>query len=73
MAEDKKTHWDDPNLQEAREHFKTAREAFRKSAEAWMPPAFLENRRKMRKEMLLGLRSLIDTAIELTEKHEKTA
>ncbi len=73
MAEEKKTHWDDPRLHEARDHFKTAREAFWKSAEAWMPPAFLENRRKARKEMLLGLRSLIDAAIEKAEKHEKAA
>lgn len=73
MAEEKKTHWGDPRFHEAHDHFKTAREAFWKSTEAFLPPAFLENRRKMRKEMLLGLRSLIDAAIEMTEKHEKAA
>lgn len=73
MDEVKKTCREEPGLQEARQHFKTAREALRKSAEAWLPPAFLENRRKMRKEILLGLRSLLDAAIEVTEKHEKAA
>lgn len=73
MVEEKKTHWDNPNLQDAREHFKSAHEAFHKSAEAWLPPAFVENRRKLRKEILLGIRSLIDAAIEVAEKHEKAA
>ncbi|HWQ04353.1 MAG TPA: hypothetical protein VN452_03260 [Longilinea sp.] len=73
MDESKKTHWDDPSIKEARDHFKTAREAFRQSAESLLPPSFVENRRKARKEILLGLRSLLNAAIDYTEKHEKNA
>lgn len=73
MEEIKKNRWDDPSVQEASEHFKTARKAFRKSAETLLPPGFIENRRKARKEILLGLRSLLNAAIEMSEKHEKSA
>jgi len=71
MAESKTSHWDDPSVKEARDHFKTARDAIRLSAEAMLPPSFVENRRKARKEILLGLRSLLNAAIDYTEKHEK--
>lgn len=71
MEEVKKKSWGDPRVEEARNHFKTAREAFWKSAEAFLPTGFVENRRKARKEVLLGLRSLLDAAIEHNEKCEK--
>jgi hypothetical protein len=58
-----------PNLEEAREHFHTARSAMRKSMEALIPAGYLENRRAARKEMLLGLRKILDAAIEHAEKH----
>jgi hypothetical protein len=59
-----------PNLEEAREHFHTARDAMRKSMEALIPAGYLENRRAARKEMLLGLRKMLDAAIEHVEKQQ---
>jgi hypothetical protein len=60
-----------PHVKEAREHFKAARHAMRKSMEGILPPAFVENRRAARKEFLLGLRKLVDAAIEHVEEVEK--
>ena len=69
MAEEtEKKHEMNPDLEEARQHFKAAREAMRKTWEAMLPPALLEQRRAARKEFLLGLRKLLDVAIELAEK-----
>ena len=50
--------------EEARQHFQTAREEFRKSMEGMFPPGFVEHRRKARKEMLLAFRSMLDTVLE---------
>jgi len=58
------------NLEEARAHFHTARSAMRKSMEAFIPAGYLENRRAARKEMLLGLRKMLDAAIEHVEKQQ---
>ncbi len=60
-----------PNLSEAREHFKEARKAMHKSMEALIPPGYLEARRAARKEFLLGLRKLVDVAIDHFDEHEK--
>jgi hypothetical protein len=57
-----------PKLDEAREHMRAAHENMHKVAEAWLPEGVRENQRAARKEFLLGLRSLIDAAIEHTEK-----
>ncbi len=57
-----------PNLEEAREHMKAARQAMHKTMEAWLPEGYLENRRKARKEMLQAMRSLLNAAIERMEK-----
>ena len=72
MSEEKKEQTKDPNVEAARQHFKEAHQAMRKTFEAWMPAGYLENRRKMRKEMLLGLRSLLDAAIKHSEKETST-
>jgi hypothetical protein len=40
----------------------------RKSIQELIPPGFIEHRRAARKEMLLAMRSLLDAAIERTEK-----
>jgi len=69
MSDEKEVkHERNPELEEARLHFKAAREAMRKSWEAMMPPGLIESRRAARKEFLLGLRKLLDVAIEHTEK-----
>jgi len=49
------------------EHLKAARQQFRQGFEAMFPPGFVEHRRAARKEMLLAVRSLIDSAIERME------
>ncbi len=60
----------DPNVKEAREHFKSARQSMRQSVEQLFPKEFVASRRAARKEFLLGLRKLLDAAIEHTEKKE---
>ena len=50
--------------EDAREHFKTAREEWRKTIEGMFPPETVEHRRKARKEMLLAFRSVLDSVIE---------
>jgi hypothetical protein len=52
---------------EFRDHMRSARKEARKSMEAWLPQGYLEHRRLARKEMLLAIRSLIDSAIEHLE------
>jgi hypothetical protein len=54
--------------EEAREHFRAAREEMRKSIETLFPAGFLEHRKSARKEMLLAWRSMIDAAIERTDE-----
>jgi hypothetical protein len=59
--------------EEAREHARAAREELRESINAFLPPKFVEHRKKARKEMLLAWRSLIDAALERMEKKEEKA
>lgn len=56
--------------EEAREHFRAAREEMRESIKGFLPPDFFEHRRKARKEMLLAFRSVIDTALKRMEEKE---
>jgi hypothetical protein len=53
---------------EAWEHAQAARSSLGKSLKELIPPGFIEHRRAARREMLLALRSLIDSAIERGEK-----
>ena len=55
---------------EAREHVKAAREEMRESNKGFLPPEFIEHRRKARKEMLLALRSVVDAALEHMDKKD---
>ena len=57
-----------PNVAEAREHFQAARKEMRKSIQSLLPEGFIASRRAARKEFLLGLRKLLDAAIEHTDK-----
>ncbi len=54
--------------EETREHFRAAREEFRKSMEGIIPAGFFEHRRKARREMLLAWRSMIDARLERMDK-----
>jgi hypothetical protein len=60
-----------PRLKEARTHVKAAGQSFRLSLQDLIPKGFIEHRRAARREMLLAMRSLLDAAIERTDK--KTA
>ncbi len=54
--------------EEARQHFRAAREEMRKSMELLLPEGFLEHRRGARREMLLAWRSMLDAAIQHMEE-----
>ena len=59
--------------EETRQHFRSARDEFRKSIEGMLPPDFTEHRRNARKEMLLAWRSMIDASLERMEETKKKA
>jgi len=59
--------------EEVRQHVRAAREELRESMKAFLPPGFVEHRKKARKEMLLAWRSLIDAALERMEKKQEKA
>ena len=59
--------------EDVRQHFREARQELRESMKAFLPPGFIEHRRKARKEMLLAWRSLIDSAIDRIDNKEKEA
>jgi hypothetical protein len=66
-----KTHHEEggaSKMKEAREHAMAAGASMRKSIQDLIPPGFIEHRRAARKEMLLAMRSLLDAAIDRTEK-----
>ena len=56
--------FEDEIPEEVRQHARAAREELRESVKAFLPPGFVEHRKKARKEMLLAWRSLIDSVIE---------
>jgi hypothetical protein len=68
MLEETPKHENNPRMEEIHLHMKAARKEFRASFETLMPKGFHEHRKAARKEMLLALKSLVDAAIERTEK-----
>jgi len=50
--------------EEARQHFRAAREEMRKGLETLLPEGFLEHRKNARREMLQAWRSMLDAAIQ---------
>ena len=50
--------------EETREHYRKARQEFRKSVEGLLPEGFVEHRRAARREMLLAWRSMIDHVLK---------
>lgn len=54
--------------EETRQHFRAAREEFRKSMEGMIPQGFVEHRRRARREMLLAWRSMIDARLSRLDK-----
>jgi hypothetical protein len=68
MTETTESKTKNPEFDEAREHFKAAHQAMRDSMKSLIPPGYLENRRAARREVLLGLRKLLDVAIDHMDK-----
>ena len=68
MSETNETHETNPSLKEAREHMRAARKAMRMTLDEMLPKGYVERRREVRKEFLLAMRSLLDAAIDKTEK-----
>ena len=68
MAEKTSEKTQNPNMKEAREHMRAARDNMHKVAESFLPEGTREHQRAARKEFLLSLRSLVDAAIEHTDK-----
>jgi transketolase len=50
--------------EEAREHYKKARQEMREAIKGFLPEGFLEHRSTARKEMMLAVRSMLDAAIK---------
>ena len=68
----RRKHFEDEIPEEVRQHFREAREELRESMKSFLPPGFIEHRRKAPKEMLLAWRSLIDAALErMDEKKDE--
>ncbi len=56
--------------EEAREHFKKARDEMRSAFERLLPEGFLDHRRTARREMLMAWRSMLDAAIKRMDEKE---
>jgi hypothetical protein len=61
----------DPKFEEAREHMRAAHENMHKVIESMIPEGVRENRKAARREFLLGLRSLVDAALERSDTTAK--
>lgn len=59
-----------PNLEEAKKHFKAAHQELHESIRSLLPPEFRQKRRAARKEFLLGIRKIIDSAIDRNENEK---
>jgi hypothetical protein len=72
MAETtRRTPFEDKIPEDVRQHVRAAREELRESIKAFLPPEFIEHRRKARKEMLLAWRSVIDSALSRMDEKNK--
>jgi hypothetical protein len=71
MTEETKTPKPDHVPQEAKDHFGTAKEEFKKGLDAMFPPEVKEHRQSAQQEVLKGLRSLIDAALEKFGEEEE--
>ncbi len=56
--------------EEARAHFRKARDEMRSAIEGLLPEGFLEHRNTARREMLMAWRSLLDAAIKRMDEKE---
>ena len=71
MSEETKTPKTGSVPQEAKDHFGTAKDEFKKGLDAMFPPTVKEHRHAAQQEVLMGLRSLIDAALEKFGEEEE--
>jgi len=71
MTEETKTPNPGHVSQEAKDHFGTAKDEFKKGLDAMFPPEVKEHRQSAQREVLKGLRSLIDAALEKFDEEEE--
>jgi len=71
MTEENKTPKPEPVSQEAKDHFGTAKEEFKKGLDAMFPPEIKEHHQAAQKEVLKGLRSIIDAALDKFNEEEE--
>ena len=64
MSEETKDPKKGPIPPEAHDHFGKAKDEFKKGLDAMFPPEVKEHRQAAQKEVLMGLRSLIDAALD---------
>ena len=64
MTEETKTPKSGGISEEAKGHFSSAKDEFKKGLDAIFPPSVKEHRQAAQKEVLMGLKSLIDAALE---------
>lgn len=55
---------------ETRAHFRNAHEEMHKGFESLFPKEFIERRKAARREMLMGIRSMIDDALKETDRKQ---
>ena len=70
MTEETKIPKQDHVPQEAKDHFGTAKEEFKKGLDAMFPPTVKEHRKAAQQEVLKGLRSLIDAALDKFDEED---
>ena len=56
--------WKERVPEEAREHYKNARQEMREAMKGLLPEGFVEHRRNARREMMLAWRNMLDHAIK---------
>ncbi len=70
MTEEAKTPQHGAIPEEAKEHFGTAKDEFKKGLDAMFPPEIKVHRQAAQKEVLKGLRSLIDAALDKFDEED---
>lgn len=64
-------HVEDPNVREARQHARAAREEVRRTIESFFPAGVVEHRRAAQREFLLAMRSMLNAAIDRIDRIER--
>jgi len=71
MTEEKKTPQQPEVSQEAKDYFGNARSEFKKGLDAMFPPEVKEHHKAAQKEVLNGIKSLIDAALEKFDDNDE--